>query len=140
MATGLLIEDNVLRWPFQSQKLQVSTVNPDAVSLGGRVLYQNYFVCLTKTKQNTTLEYGKFEESDEDKANVYLSFVDTEDTQTVRFYAFGSGERAVQVVDAHVIPRESLSATCEGDAVWVDGRCRQTCHELCDPEKGGRSY
>ena len=119
----------------QSQKLKVSTFDQDAVSLGDSLLYEKYFVCFTeKDDSSVILEYGKVKADGE--TPFYLSFVDTEDTNTVRFYGFGSGEQAVHVVESTVVSRDFLATSCGGGAVSIDGRCVPVCHPLCDPGKG----
>ncbi|KAL9951279.1 hypothetical protein ACROYT_G043917 [Oculina patagonica] len=124
---------------FKSQKLIVSTVDPGAVGLGSDILYQTYFVCVKETSYRTVIEYGKSRGSAED-GDVYLTMIDEENPHLVRFYSFGNGEDPLEIVDAHIVPRSLMKANCKGDTSLdvVSNMCLQSCHELCDPDRGCR--
>jgi len=123
---------------FQSQTLKVSSVDVDAVGLGDQILYQPYFVCVKQEPDATIIEYGKSQGTTE-KGEIYLSMIDKEKTRLhVRFYAFGNGEDALEITDAHVLKRSLIKAECKGDTTKDVGTymCIQKCHEMCDPLKG----
>ena len=122
---------------MQAQKLVVSTVDVGAVGLGSTILYQTYFVCLKETAHRTVIEYGKTRGSAEG-GDVFLTMIDEERPLFVRFYSFGNGEDPLDIVDAHIILRSLLQATCKGDTSLdvVSNMCLQSCHELCDPDRG----
>ena len=126
---------------MQAQKLVVSTVNVGAVGLGSNILYQTYFVCLKETSHRTVIEYGKSRGSAED-GEVFLTMIDEEHPLFVRFYSFGNGEDPLDIVDAHIILRNLMKATCKGDTSLdvVSNMCLQSCHELCDPDRGLFSF
>ena len=123
---------------FQSQKLKVSSVDVDAVGLGDEILYQPYFVCVKQEPDATVIEYGKSQGTTE-QGEIYLSMIDKENPRLyVRFYAFGNGEDALEITDAHVLKRSLTKAECKGDTTKDVGTniCIQKCHEMCDPMKG----
>lgn len=122
---------------MQSQKLVVSTVDAGAVGLGSDILYQTYFVCVKETSHRTVIEYGKSSGSGED-GDVYLTMIDEGSPHLVRFYSYGNGEDPLEIVDAHIVPRSETKANCKGDTSLdaVSNMCLQSCHELCDPDRG----
>lgn len=122
---------------FQAQQLKVSTVKTNAAALGDDLLYQSYFVCVTETTTSTVIEYGKSLGST-DSGDVYLSMIDHEQPIHARFYAFGNGEDAAQIVDSHVISRKLTTAECKGDTFQdkEEPNCVQKCHEACAPLAG----
>lgn len=106
--------------------------------MGDQILYQPYFVCVTQEPDATIIEYGKSQGTTE-KGEIYLSMIDKEKTRLhVRFYAFGNGEDALEITDAHVLKRSLIKAECKGDTTKDVGThmCIQKCHEMCDPLKG----
>ena len=115
----------------------VSTVDAGAVGLGSETLYQTYFVCVKETSYRTVIEYGKSSGSAGD-GDVYLTMIDEEDPHLVRFYSYGNGEDPLKIVDAHIVPRSVMKASCKGDTSLdaVSNMCLQSCHELCDPDRG----
>lgn len=116
----------------------VSTLNINALGLGNGILYQSYFVCVKESSEDGTLiEYGKSQGYTESR-DVFLSMKDTQNPFHSRFYSFGNGEDAVQIVDVHVLPRRLNNANCRGDTKLDEktNLCVQDCHELCDPAQG----
>ena len=121
----------------QGQELQTSTVNPNARGLGDANLLQSYFVCITETDSSTLIEYGKTLGTTE-SGDIYLNRLDTEQHLNVRFYAFGNGDKKVDIIDAHIVSRDLTKAICKGDT-YMDYEtmlCTQRCHEDCDPLHG----
>lgn len=123
---------------LQSQRLWVSTVNDKARGLGSEVLFETYYVCLKETSSGTVIEYGKGRESADVDFDVYLGIIDTDNPPLVRFYSFGNGKDPLEIVDAHIVPRSQITASCKGDTVFnqQSEMCLQTCHYLCDPAQG----
>lgn len=116
----------------------MSSVDVDAVGLGDEILYQPYFVCVKQEPDATVIEYGKSQGTTE-KGEIYLSMIDKEKPNLhIRFYAFGNGEDALEITDAHVLKRSFTKAECKGDTLKDQGTntCVQKCHEMCDPLKG----
>lgn len=116
----------------------MSSVDVDAVGLGDEILYQPYFVCVKQEPDATVIEYGKSQGTTE-KGEIYLSMIDKEKLNLhIRFYAFGNGEDALEITDAHVLKRSFTKAECKGDTSKDEGTntCVQKCHEMCDPLKG----
>lgn len=110
----------------------------DAIGLGDEILYQPYFVCVKQEPDATTIEYGKSQGTTEE-GEIYLSLIDKEKPVLhVRFYAFGNGEDALEVTNAHVLKRSLTTAECKGDTSKDPdtSMCVQKCHELCNPVKG----
>ncbi|KAJ7378596.1 hypothetical protein OS493_021896 [Desmophyllum pertusum] len=124
---------------FKSQRLVVSTVDVSAVGLGADILYQSYFVCVKETSEHTVIEYGKSQGTTE-TGNVYLTMIDRENPQSVRFFSYGNGEETLEIVDSHIVPRSQTKANCKGDTSFdvASNMCVQSCHELCDPDRGCR--
>ena len=122
---------------MQAQKLVVSTVDVGAVGLGSNILYQTYVVCLKETSYRTVIEYGKSRGLAED-GEIFLTMIDEEHPLFVRFYSFGNGEDPLDIVDAHIVLRSLMKATCEGDTSLdvLSNMCLQRCHELCNPDRG----
>ena len=104
-----------------SKKLKQETNDVSAVGLGSLNIYQTYFVCLKhtpgkvsvsrrkrQTVQRATMNiiYGKLagDESlgDQIYSQGYLTAVDDEKPIVPHFYAFGSGESLVKIVDVQV--------------------------------------
>lgn len=115
----------------------VSTVDVGAVGLGSNILYQTYLVCVKETSYRTVIEYGKSRGSAED-GDVFLTMIDDKNPLFVRFYSFGNGEDPLDIVDAHIVLRSQMKATCKGDTSLdvVSNMCLQSCHPLCDPDRG----
>ncbi|XP_032235405.2 uncharacterized protein LOC116617089 isoform X2 [Nematostella vectensis] len=128
---------------YKAQKLQVSTVDSNAVGLGDSKLYQSYFVCLRETDDSTIIEYGKTS-GRTNAGDVYLTMIDAKDKVgdneplKVRFYAFGNDDNDLQVMDAHIQDRAQTQTKCMGSTKEVPGEtyCLQDCHEACDPLVG----
>lgn len=114
-----------------------STNNPNARGLGDANLLQSYFVCVTESKNTTLIEYGKTLGTTE-SGDIYLNMLDTSERINVRFYAFGNGDRKLDVIDAHIVSRDLTQADCKGDTYMdLETRlCTQRCHEDCDPLQG----
>ncbi|XP_068740594.1 uncharacterized protein [Montipora capricornis] len=122
---------------YKGRELQTSTVNPNARGLGDANLLQSYFVCITETDSSTLIEYGKTLGTTE-SGDIYLNRLDTEQHLNVRFYAFGNGDKKVDIIDAHIVSRDLTTAICKGDT-YMDYEtmlCTQRCHEDCDPLHG----
>ena len=83
------------------------------------------------------MEYGKTLGTTE-SGDIYLNMLDTSDSLNVRFYAFGNGDKDLDVIDAHIVPRDLTEAECKGDTYMdLESRlCTQNCHEDCDPLYG----
>lgn len=115
----------------------VSTVDGSAVGLGADILYQSYFVCFKETPESTVIEYGKSQGTTE-VGDVYLTMIDTDKPIQCRFYSFGNGEKAMEVVDAHIISRHLTKANCRGDTILDKdtNMCVQNCHIQCEPTQG----
>ena len=64
--------------------------------------------------------------------------LDITDRLNVRFYAFGNGDKDLDVIDAHIVSRDLTEAECKGDThMDLESRlCTQDCHEDCDPLYG----
>lgn len=114
-----------------------STNNPNARGLGDANLLQSYFACVTESKNTTLIEYGKTLGTTE-SGDIYLNMLDTSQRLKVRFYAFGNGDRKLDVTDAHIVSRDLTQADCKGDTYMdLETRlCTQRCHEDCDPLQG----
>ena len=115
----------------------MSSVDVDAVGLGDEIMYQPYFVCVKKENDATVIEYGKTQGTTE-HGEIFLSMIDKEKPLHVRFYAFGNGEDALEVTDAHVLKRSLTKAKCKGDTEKNEETniCVQKCNGMCDPLKG----
>lgn len=121
----------------QGTQLATSTTNKNARGLGDPSLLQSYFVCVTESESTTLMEYGKTLGTTE-SGDIYLNMLDTSDRLNVRFYAFGNGDKDLDVIDAHIVPRDLTEAECKGDThMDLESRlCTQNCHEDCDPLYG----
>ena len=121
----------------QGNQLATSTNNKNARGLGDPSLLQSYFVCVTESESTTLMEYGKTLGTTE-SGDIYLNMLDTSDRLNVRFYAFGNGDKDLDVIDAHIVPRDLTEAECKGDThMDLESRlCTQNCHEDCDPLYG----
>ncbi|EDO49894.1 predicted protein [Nematostella vectensis] len=126
---------------YKNGQSKASTVVKNALGLGDSELFQSYFVCLKGSEQSTVIEYGKSQGAQE-KGDAYLSLVDTDTPLHVQYYAFGNGEKMMQVANIHVVEgRSRLQAKCKGVTHPVKGiespYCvPNQCHELCDPLMG----
>ena len=126
-----------LSFSLQGDTLKTSTNNPNARGLGDPNLLQSYFVCVTESESSTLIEYGKTLGTT-DSGDIYLNMLDTSERLNVRFYAFGNGDKKLDVIDAHIVSRDMTSAECKGDThMDLETRlCTQRCHEDCDPLYG----
>ena len=113
----------------------------NAVGLGADILYQSYFVCVKESSESTVIEYGKSQGSTE-FGDVYLTMIDTVNPLFVRFYAFGTGDKPLEVVDAHIVSRHLTKANCRGDTTLdkETNMCVQNCHIQCDPTQGNLTH
>lgn len=121
----------------QGNQVKTSTTNKNARGLGDPSLLQSYFVCVTESESTTLMEYGKTMGTTE-SGDIYLNMLDITDRLNVRFYAFGNGDKDLDVIDAHIVPRDLTEAECKGDTYMdLESRlCTQNCHEDCDPLYG----
>lgn len=123
--------------PPQGNILKTSTSNKNARALGDANLFQCYFVCVTESDSSTLIEYGKTLGTSE-IGDIYLNMLDASDRLNVRFYAFGNGDKKLDVIDAHIVSRDMTETECKGDThMDLETRlCTQKCHEDCDPLHG----
>lgn len=121
----------------QGKNLRTSTNNANARGLGDANLLQSYFVCITESESSTLIEYGKTLGTAE-SGDIYLNMLHTSERLNVRFYAFGNGDKKLDVIDVHIVSREKTKAECKGDThTDLETRlCTQKCHEDCDPLHG----
>ena len=121
----------------QGNVLKTSTTNPNARGLGDPNLLQSYFVCVTESESTTLIEYGKTMGTTE-SGDIYLNMLDVGERLNVRFYAFGNGDKKLDVIDAHIVSRDMTKADCKGDThMDLETRlCTQRCHKDCDPLHG----
>lgn len=64
---------------------------------------------------------------------MYAVFEDNDDPLHVRFYAFGNGERELNVMDAHVLRTSATGEhICVGGTVMFEGKCVEDCHPECN--------
>ncbi|XP_031548993.1 uncharacterized protein LOC116286577 isoform X2 [Actinia tenebrosa] len=122
---------------YKAQRLMVTTVNTNAIALGDAILYQSYFVCVTESPTSTVIEYGKTQGTT-NSGDVYLTLIDHNQPIHARFYSFGNGEEAAQIVDSHVVSRKLTATDCKGDTYRDkdEPNCVQRCHEACAPLAG----
>ena len=94
-------------------------------------------MCVTESESTTLIEYGKTLGTTE-SGDIYLNMLDVGDRLNVRFYAFGNGDKKLDVIDAHIVSRDMTKADCKGDThMDLETRlCTQKCHEDCDPLHG----
>ena len=124
-------------YSLKGTHLKTSTTDPNAVALGDPNLMQSFFVCITETESTSLIEYGKTLGTTE-SGEIYLNMLDTSDRLKTRFYAFGNGDKQVDVIDAQIVSRDMTLADCKGDT-FMDLEtklCVQKCHEDCDPLYG----
>lgn len=90
-----------------------------------------------RVRITTLIEYGKTLGTTE-SGDIYLNMLDISESLNVRFYAFGNGDKKLDVIDAHIVPRDLTRADCKGDThMDLETRlCTQKCHEDCDPLHG----
>ena len=116
---------NVTVWKG-TKRLKQMTNDLSAVGLGSINIYQTYFVCLQYSdglshvsgrkkrfahRKNTKIMYGKLvgDEAigDDIYSHGYLTIIDDDEPLIPYFYAFGSGEDLVKIVDVQVTLRLS---------------------------------
>lgn len=114
-----------------------STSDTRALAIGEILLHQSYFVCISETDVSTFMEYGKSMGTSE-SGDVYLNYIDSQNSLNVRFYAFGNDENELRVMDAHMVSRNATKTTCKDDTYQdeVTGMCVQRCHPFCEPMAG----
>ena len=107
------------------------------MAIGGSVLFESYFVCITISGQNTLIEYGK-NIGTKDGGNVYLNMIDNNRNLDIRFYAFGNKDDPVIIMDARIVSHYQTTVQCKGDTVKdaIENMCAKNCHRHCDPVAG----
>ncbi|XP_048577992.1 uncharacterized protein LOC5500372 [Nematostella vectensis] len=125
---------------FKKGLHKVGTTHKSALGLGDPFLFQPYFVCIKEGEGSTVIEYGKSHGRDH-KGDVYLSLVDTENPIDASYYAFGNGEKSLQVSNVHVVKgRASIQTKCRGVTLSPEENSpycvNKPCHRLCDPLMG----
>ncbi|XP_064609751.1 uncharacterized protein LOC135473788 [Liolophura sinensis] len=119
---------------YKGHKVMKFIDDSSARSLGDPRLFESYFVCVEEALDGskTTITYGKTPDNRE-RGHVYAVFEDTDDPLHVRFYAFGNGERELNVMDAHVLRTSATGEhICVGGTVMFEGKCVEDCHPECN--------